>query len=192
MHILWGILKIAGIILLIILGLLLLILMIVLFALPQAVLADDGGQGDQSGAAIAERTIMLYLCGSDLEGSYGMGTHNLEQILSSSFSAEGKVRFIVLTGGSKYWGLDSDHLYGTDPIYDEPVTQISKRYNQLWEAKGIDAEEHPGQMVLIDGNGITGADGENVRSEDELMSDPKTLRSSSILQQRMRLPRSMT
>ena len=37
--------------------------------------------------AQAERTVMLYLCGSDLETSYGMATYNLEQILRANYSS---------------------------------------------------------------------------------------------------------
>ena len=166
---------------------LIVILMLILIALPQMAFADEangGDQGNKSGETVAERTIMLYLCGSDLEGSYGMGTHNLEQILGSSFSANGKVRFIVLTGGSNYWGLDSSYIYGMDPSFEEPepLTRISKRYNQLWEARGVDSTEKDGdvslagKLQLLDGDGITGADGEAVLSKNELMSDPKTLK----------------
>ena len=37
--------------------------------------------------AQAERTVMLYLCGSDLESSAGMATYNLEQILRANYSS---------------------------------------------------------------------------------------------------------
>ena len=39
----------------------------------------------------AERTVMLYLCGADLETSAGMATYNLEQILRANYSSGEKV-----------------------------------------------------------------------------------------------------
>lgn len=52
----------------------------------------------------ATRTIMLYLCGSNLETYSGMATYNLKQILSSSFSANEQTRFLVMTGGRRGQG----------------------------------------------------------------------------------------
>ena len=51
----------------------------------------------------AERTIMLYLCGANLESGGACGTYNLHQILSSDFGKSGDVNFIVMTGGSNKW-----------------------------------------------------------------------------------------
>ena len=48
--------------------------------------ADDNGP--------AKRTILLYLCGSNLEGDSALATHNLLQILSANFSADDDVRFV--------------------------------------------------------------------------------------------------
>lgn len=124
----------------------------------------------------AVRTIMLYLCGSDLETNGGMATYNLRQILRSHFSDDGDVRFIIMTGGSKTWQLESSYLI--DPATGTSPASISNEYNQLWEAKGLDAaaDQHPGKLVLLDGDGISG-DGANAKaSKDELMSSPETLK----------------
>ncbi|MBR3363615.1 MAG: hypothetical protein IKG53_01940 [Solobacterium sp.] len=47
----------------------------------------------------AVRTIMMYVCGSNLESGGGYASDNLKQILGSSFSEDEDVRLIVMTGG---------------------------------------------------------------------------------------------
>ena len=139
----------------------------------------------------AKRTILLYDCGSNLETEAGLASYNLRQILKSSFSEDDDIRFIVMTGGSYQWQLEKEYLVFPDEVnvpedaglirnpHDPDQEKmlgnkdvISGVYNQIWEAKGIDAAENPGKMVLLDGDGLTG---EGIRSEDELMGDAKTL-----------------
>lgn len=138
---------------------------------------DGGGQNLQSenDTQKAERTIMLYDCGSNLETDAGMATYNLHQILNASFSKDDKIRFVVMTGGADQWHTESSYLY--DPATGTSPIDISGEYNQIWEAKGQDAAENPGKLVLLDGDGLSG-DGEDAKpSSQELMSDPKTLKS---------------
>ena len=121
----------------------------------------------------AVRTVMLYDCGSNLETEAGMASFNLRQVLKADFGEE--VRFVVMTGGSDKWQLESDYLY--DPTTGTSPAEISSEYNQIWEAKGINAKENTGKMVLVDGDGLSG-DGENAKkSADESMADPETLKS---------------
>ena len=143
-----------------------------LFALSAWSLAAFADEPEPNQKAV--RTIMLYLCGSDLETQAGMASYNLRQILGSNFSEDGDVRFVVLTGGSSAWHLESDYLL--DPASNSNPVGISTEYNQLWEAKGADATLNPGKLVLLDGDGLSG-DGEAAKeSEDEPMSDPETLK----------------
>ena len=143
--------------------------------------ADPGGQSFQasvlqlksSDAKKAERTIMLYLCGSDLETRYDSASYNLHQILQASFSKSEDVRFIVMTGGSKEWHLESSYLRGSD---GGQLDGISTEYNQVWEAKGADAAQNPGKLVLLDADGVTGDGDAAKKSEEELMSTPATLK----------------
>ena len=144
----------------------------------------------------AKRTILLYDCGADLETDAGLATYNLMQILKSSFSSDDDIKFLVMTGGSHKWQIDSSNLvfpggvnlpddavieydsdnleYAQDP--SDPRSQVSNIYNQIWEAKGIDAKDgNAGKLVLLDGDGITD-DNAPVKSQDELMSDPATLK----------------
>ena len=181
-----------------------LILTLVMFGMSQIVFAaqnDAAGGGEK--AAKAKRTIMLYACGSNLETDAVMATYNLRQVLKSQFSSDEDIRFIVMTGGSYQWHLEKEYLEFPDdvsvpkdavlmknpedeyewiPANDEK-SAISGNYNQLWEAKGVDAklengepDPNAGKMVLIDGDGITGAKGVAVKSKAEMMSDPDTLK----------------
>ena len=146
----------------------------------------------------ARRTIMLYDCGADLETSAAMATYNIEQILKSNFSKDEEIRFLILTGGSNQWQLKKDYLVfpegnnvpddavaeydlqtmeTSDKVLDK-YSQISNVYNQVWEARGLDAAEDPGKMVLIDGDGLgSGGEAASIRSEEELMSNPEVLKS---------------
>lgn len=161
-------------------------LIIVCLMIPAAAFAkDDGGSKEP---AKAKRTILMYVCGSNLETNYGMASFNLRQILDSKFSHNGDVNFIIMTGGANMWQLEQDYLiFPTDGpelpddavINDkgekiEPTSGISNCYNQIWEAKGKDAAENAGKIVLLDGDGVTSE--QPVKSEEELMSDPGTLK----------------
>ena len=46
-------------------------------------------------------TVMVYMCGTDLESKYGMATSDLQEMLNAEISD--KVNLIVLTGGCSKW-----------------------------------------------------------------------------------------
>lgn len=46
-------------------------------------------------------TIMVYMCGTDLESKYGMATSDLQEMLSAGLT--GNVNIIAFTGGCKAW-----------------------------------------------------------------------------------------
>lgn len=48
-----------------------------------------------------EVTIMVYMCGTDLESNYGMGTSDLQEMLAADLGDN--VNLIVYTGGCKQW-----------------------------------------------------------------------------------------
>ena len=143
---------------------LILLLAMALGVLPVTAAAD---------APETERTIMMYLCGSNLESQDGFATHTLKQILSAPFSAGGKVRFLVMTGGATQWFMENEYLY--DPATGASPGEISTRYNQVWEVYGIDADvaAYRGKMVLVDADGPTGT---LVTRHEGLMSDPAELK----------------
>ena len=78
--------------------------------------------GGEAAEAADEWTVMVYICGADLESKYGFGTENLEEIAQvaepenplreyfsmygsadASFSAPGRVNVLIETGGAKAW-----------------------------------------------------------------------------------------
>ena len=127
-----------------------------------------------AGKKKAKRTILMYDCGTDLETLGGLASYNLRQILSSTFSADEEINFIVMTGGADKWHLESEYLY--DPETGESPGAIDTVYNQIWEAKGKDAPdpEEVGRLVLVDRDGVLG-DGEDAKrnkiSEDDMIID---------------------
>ncbi len=192
-------------------GILLLTLAMLVMLSPAAFATEGdetGGEGTEPAKAV--RTVLLYMCGSDLETKAGMATHNLKQILGSKFSSDEDVNFVVMTGGAWRWQLDNDknpenpndYLVFPDSVsvpddavlYPDPADakkvkqaenekgSISGVYNQIWEARGVDANDEyvkedadHGKLVLLDGDGLTG-EGTAVKGENELMSDPATLK----------------
>lgn len=76
--------------------------------------AENTGRLDTTGApgARAKRTnilgdgkdtvtLMVYMCGTDLESKYGMGTADLTEMANATLSE--KVNIIVFTGGCRQW-----------------------------------------------------------------------------------------
>ncbi|MBD5162779.1 MAG: peptidase C11 [Oscillibacter sp.] len=62
-------------------------------------------------------TIMVYMCGTDLESRSGMGTADLQEMLAASFGDN--VRLLVYTGGCSGWKNN----------------QVSSSANQIWQIK---------------------------------------------------------
>ena len=102
--------------------------MILLFAFP--VSAEQAEEPD-------EWTVLIYMCGSDLESKYSFGTMNLEEIAAveepksvikdvitgisilenASFNQTGKVNVLIETGGAKAWHADElDMQIRTDAL----------------------------------------------------------------------------
>ena len=77
-------------------------------------------------------TILVYMCGADLESRSGMATNDLQEMLSASFGDN--VRLIVYTGGAKQWRN----------------SVVSSSVNQVYQVKG-------GKLVRLIENAGTGA-----------------------------------
>ncbi|MDO4867627.1 MAG: clostripain-related cysteine peptidase [Clostridia bacterium] len=52
-------------------------------------------------------TVMVYMCGSNLESGYGSASADLEEMLASGFDSE-QVSLLVMTGGTEGWVLGFD------------------------------------------------------------------------------------
>ena len=55
-------------------------------------------------------TLMIYMCGSNLESSYGSASADIQEMLDTDFDSE-QVTLLVMTGGSEDWS----HGLGFDP-----------------------------------------------------------------------------
>ena len=80
-------------------------------------------------------TVMVYLCGTDLESRSGMGTADLQEMASATLSDD--VRVIVYTGGCKNW----------------KNSIVSSRVNQIYQVKsgGVKClEDNMGQGSMSD------------------------------------------
>ncbi|MBR5420983.1 MAG: peptidase C11 [Lachnospiraceae bacterium] len=77
-------------------------------------------------------TLMVYMCGTDLESKYGMGSNDLKEMMSATLSD--KVNLLVYTGGCKAWKTNG----------------ISNSSHQIWQIKG-------GKMNLLEKSTGSGA-----------------------------------
>ena len=73
-------------------------MLIIVIGLSQVVSATPIGKTPAAAEGEkAKRTILLYICGADLEEDYAMATYNLKQVLNARFSADEDVRCVVMT-----------------------------------------------------------------------------------------------
>lgn len=70
-------------------------------------------------------TIMVYMCGTDLESRSSMGTYDLQEMLNAKFGSG--INLLIYTGGCKGWKNSA----------------VSSTTNQIWQVKG-------GQMVCLE------------------------------------------
>lgn len=86
-------------------------------------------------------TIMVYMCGADLESQYGMAVNDLVEMAGAAPSD--KVNVIVFTGGSSRWNTDV----------------ISSKYNQIIKIAGNNQinylVENAGTGTMLDPDNLT-------------------------------------
>ena len=58
----------------------------------------------KAGAAEKKWTLLVYMCGSNLESSYGSASSDLREMIASGFDNK-EVNVLVMTGGTSYWGM---------------------------------------------------------------------------------------
>ena len=86
-------------------------------------------------------TLMVYMCGTDLESENGMGTADLNEMLHASID-DSKVNVIVETGGTKRWNN----------------SVISNTTNQIYRvtSRGLQAlEKNLGRKSMVDPNTLS-------------------------------------
>ena len=80
-------------------------------------------------------TIMVYMCGTDLESRSGMGTADLQEMLNAQFGDN--INLLVYTGGCSQWKNSS----------------VSSSTNQIWQVKGgslVKLQDNLGSVPMTD------------------------------------------
>lgn len=80
----------------------------------------DGGKTATCSVTVQEQqndawTIMIYMCGADLESESGLASGDIKEILSVKNQPE-NVNILIETGGAKSWSLSSTYLSGATKI----------------------------------------------------------------------------
>ena len=86
-------------------------------------------------------TVMVYMCGTDLESRSSMGTYDLQEMLAAKFGSD--LNLLVYTGGCKGW----------------KNTAVSSATNQIWQIRDgqmLCMEEDLGSVPMTDPGTLTG------------------------------------
>ena len=86
-------------------------------------------------------TVMVYMCGTDLESHNGMGTADLQEMLDARFGSS--LNLLVYTGGCKAWKNN----------------EISSSSNQIWQIKNgkiINLQKDLGSVSMTDPHTLSG------------------------------------
>ncbi len=87
----------------------------------------------------ATMTIMVYMCGTDLESQYGMATADLQEMASANLSDN--INIIVETGGTKKWKTDG--------------ISSSKNQRYMVEANGLKPLGDVGKKSMVEHETLT-------------------------------------
>lgn len=74
----------------------LLILVLIFGLVPMSAMAEE----------MPAYTIMVYMCGTDLESEEGSATDDILEMLSAGLTPDGPVQVVIETGGTKEWYLE--------------------------------------------------------------------------------------
>lgn len=164
------------------------------YVFPPVALADDGDNAvaeeqpvapaDNRGIVVTgaralgdngevTRTIMIYLDGASSEENNPVCSAMLKEYMASKFDRS-DFRIIVMTGGSLKWHLEASYLRDEDGN-PNTLNEISSEYNQVWEVYPT-TDDAEGYLQLLDADGVSGDGAAAKRSEEELMSNPETLK----------------
>ena len=102
-------------------------------------------------------TVMVYMCGTDLESSYGMATSDLQEMLGADIA--GNVNVIVETGGCKMWknnivSASSNQIYKVEsgslkPLKDNLGSKAMVEPSTLVEFIRYCQEEYPADRNIL-------------------------------------------
>lgn len=86
-------------------------------------------------------TVMVYMCGTDLESRNGMGTSDLQEMLNARFGSD--ITLLICTGGCKAW----------------KNSEVSSAVNQIWQVKDgklINLQKDLGSVSMTNPDTLSG------------------------------------
>ncbi len=108
-------------------------------------------------AGAADWTVLIYMCGSDLESQHGEGVKDLNQMASASLGSN--VNIVVQTGGAKQWhglGINANEL-GRYVVKNGKVTKVESlpkasmgKSETLRDFVSWAAKNYPAKKYVID------------------------------------------
>ncbi|MCR5332799.1 MAG: hypothetical protein K6E11_02105 [Bacilli bacterium] len=132
-----------------------------------------------------EYTIMIYMCGSNLESDYGEATANIAEMLSVNIDSS-KINLIIETGGSERWknyGISNNklsryHVEGNQLKLDTTLTNASMGDTDTfqsfmeWGLKDYPAKK-TGVILWNHGGAMEGCCNDDVKGGELLNSEVK-------------------
>ncbi len=105
---------------------------------PAAAADADTPENPQASGAQPQRrlTLMVYMCGSNLESAGGTATADLQEMLNAGIPVE-EVSVLVLAGGSGHWA----NSYPADRLVLAEIGPHRQRVLELWEPGSMGAPE---------------------------------------------------
>ena len=88
-------------------------------------------------------TLMVYLCGTDLESKYGMGTADLQEMAAATLSD--RINLIVCTGGCKQW-KNNTVSNSVNQIYKVESGGL-RRLESSWGSSAMTAPENLAKFI---------------------------------------------
>ena len=146
-------------------------------------------------------TIMIYICGADLESQGGYATKDIKEILGVSGQPD-DVNIVIETGGSNSWSLSSSYIVGANSISSNYLGRWYVRGNKLNFVENIDlasmgltstyqsflswaTETYPadnyGVILWNHGGGLDGVCYDELFSDDSLLNSEMKAAHSSVI-----------
>ncbi len=91
--------------------------------------AQTARPASASGADRKKLTLMVYMCGSNLESRFGSASADIQEMLDSGFDSD-EINLLVMTGGSEKWAMG----FGAG---ETTIHQLSRRGRRaVWPGRG--------------------------------------------------------
>lgn len=130
-----------------------------------------------------DHTVLIYMCGADLESQNQLATSDLQEILSVSGQPEG-VNIVIQTGGAKSWsstyGINSSylerwHVFNKKLVKDDSLTYASMGLSSTLQSFiefGLTnyPAERVGLVLWNHGGGLQGVCYDEKKNDDSLLN----------------------